>query len=240
MKLAYVSLAIGALIMGCTTTIIHDDPSAGGSGGSGGSGAGGTGAGGTGAGGTGGGDVCAAYNDQAIASSVLVRVINQSDRDLYFPAGCGAIPYSISPVVDEEAGLLYDYDRTCLTTCQMFREGTSGACPDCAPLVERVPVGGVYEDVWDGTALRRIQMEARCSPEGTAIDCERIEVVPAREYRFSVHAWDECPDCGCDDGDDEQCWGTPGGFEADAMATAFFPEAGVVEVVFEGCAFGCP
>jgi len=223
---------------------VQDD---GGETGGAGSGASGNGAGGSGnagsAGGTGNvGGVCSEFLDEESDDVVTVRFVNESGLDIYLPATCGRVAYSIQPSFGMDLAD-YNYDETCFQTCEHALSGEPVECADCAQSAILLPAGQVFEAEWAAVGLEPgYVMPAECVYEGGTSDaqCEKLVVAKTAEYLVDLIGYSSCgPNCECDDGG--VCLGGVEGAEAYPDFASFdFPEDKTVDVVFGVCAFPCP
>lgn len=190
--------------------------------------------------GTGGNDACAAFDDQ-VGEAVTLRVRNNTGMDIFLPTDCGIVKPTVAPAAGPD-GTNYNYYRSCLSTCADLRDTGPVACPAdaCALTALRVPPGGTYDIEWDGTGLRPTDMPAQCFLEPTQdLTCGQIVAAPAASYQVELQAFDSCGvDCMCET--NGQCFGEASGLEGFHAPVSFqHPEQGVVEVLFDICAFGC-
>ncbi len=203
----------------------------------------GSGGGSTTSGSTGSGGACAAYTDQAGAGKVTVHFLNKTGQPVYLSGTCaGSFSYSITNIGGADAA--YVYDGSCLQTCADLQKEPPFACGPCLPQAIRLDPGAVRELEWDGTGLvmPSTPMPASCyAPGGGAFpSCQQIIAAPAGMYRAEAIGFSECgPGCTCDASG--VCNGAATGIQAIATPTKFgFPGTSSIDVVFDGCAFGCP
>jgi hypothetical protein len=236
-----------SLVVGCTGSVDTDPTGAGGSGGSGGAGAGGA-PGTTGSATTtstsvttGSGGACAGFADADGSDTVTIRFRNQSESTVYLPVGCQTINFAIDPITGPD-GVTYNYDPSCLQTCEALQTSPPYACGACLPRSYRLEVGATREVTWKGTGLKPdVKMPLACwaAPQQTTL-CSQILAAPTASYRITASGFSSCgAGCTCDA--EGVCAGSAEGAPALASPVKFaFPTNDVVEVVFDTCAFGCP
>ncbi len=247
----HVVLAILGVVAGCNSSVSVDETD-GGLGGSaaaapkGGSNAGGTSnEGGTMEGGGPPSDICASYDDESALSSLTIRIHNDTGAPIYIPGNCSVPQYGLT----SKAGatdVTYPYSSGCNLSCE-DRQNYVGDidCSACAPSAIVINHGDSYAFTWDGTGVRFENMPASCwkkfSPGET---CPRRLVAPTGDYFVDVTAftdcegWDNTSDCTCEEG---VCAGTASGIVGiPDNPSITYPSAGIAELHFGPCAFGCP
>jgi hypothetical protein len=190
---------------------------------------------------TGTGGACPGFEDAVGNDTVTVRFRNNSEDAVYLPVSCESIDFAIDPVNGPD-GVTYNYDGSCLQTCEDLQKNPPFACGACAPKSYRLEVGATREMTWDGAGLKpNIPMPPACwaAPDKGGI-CSQIVAAPAASYRISALGFDSCgAGCTCDA--QGVCAGSAAGMQASASPVKFnYPADKVVEVVFDVCAFGCP
>jgi len=215
-----------AIAVGCGSTIVEDPGTTTGSGGT------------TASSGTGG--LCEGFADEMGTAAVTVRFRNETGLPIYLPSLCSGVSYSITPTGGSD-GTSYRYDGSCLQTCEDLQTDFPIACGPCAPTSYLVPAGSSLDVAWDGTGLRPgAQMPAACfaAPDSGGT-CSQVVAAPSGTYRAEAMGFEACgAECTCNA--EGVCNGQPSGLQAYADPVMFdFPAAGLVEVVFGVCAFGC-
>ncbi|NUP10970.1 MAG: hypothetical protein HOW73_33405 [Polyangiaceae bacterium] len=243
-RTAFLSFALLTLAVGCESTVEPaDDGGAGGAGGdvsTGGAPTGGTDA--TGGGG-GGDDVCDPFDDAPPGSPVTIRFINQSPGDIFMPLSCSHLEFSLDSI-DPNDELAFWYDHSCLFTCGELQDEEGFVCEGCPPESQLLPAGETIEVTWYGLALKQAEMPGSCFfTEGAGPSCQQ-EIATTGEMRINAYGYDRCDSgdgtCICND-ENGVCAGQPAGTMATADSVTFvYPDASSVDVVFGGCAFGCP
>lgn len=218
-----------AVATGCGSSVVENTGGTGGGGGTGGAG--------------GNGGACAAFSDQDGQTSVTLRFHNDTGQPIFLPGDCQGKPaYQLEVIGAGEDGTSYPFDTSCLQTCADLQQQPPFVCDACAPAAIRIEPGTTREVVWDGTGLRPgFTMPPACwaaPDQGTS--CSLIVAAPAGMWAAHAVAFSECTD-GCTCKPDGSCFGTPSGQQAQADLASFsFPSETTVDVVFSGCAFGCP
>ena len=215
-----------------------------GGGGSGGGGSGGVG----GVGGTGGtAPQCAGFEDAASGGLVTVRFVNQTPIDIYLDAGCGDLGMFFEPVGGPDVFFGKVTEGSCSQTCEQLQTESHVLC-DAAPCEStsiRVPAGGTFEETWDGRGYASREMPAECWFDEVSgqPSCAQIISAPEGDYEVVVSAWDTCQGfdpMGCECMPDGTCFGAGVGAQPTVAPVIFsMPDTGLVEYVFEPCAFGC-
>jgi hypothetical protein len=216
--------------LACSARVDLDD----GNGGNGGGGEGGS-----------GGNVnpeCVPFHDAEPASAITIRFINQTGQDVFLPATCDSLDYSVTPSAGEDG---VDYGPTggaCQQTCDALQSEDPLLCAAdaCAPSSIRLSTGQVREVVWDGRGQVGAEMPLVCwHSKDAGTTCTQIVNAPAGSYDVFAQGFAECGEaCECDESG--VCFGEASGWEAYANpASINVPSEGVVEVVFDVCAFGC-
>jgi hypothetical protein len=180
------------------------------------------------------GSVCDAYADAKGIASVTLRVHNETGVTIGVPPGPGcskgavAAPFVILGVGDPSFIASSD---SCLQTCgDLLTQGPW--CCDCASgpptgLLE-IPAGQTADLTWDGAGTRMEAMPEACysthagACPTSQLQCPRQVAATAGSYEAQVSAY----------------YGTT--LAQSAKVTFTFPAAAPVDVVFDGCAFGCP
>jgi len=189
------------------------------------------------------GGACTAFADAEPSAPVTFRFSNQSGQDVYLPASCDDLDYSLTPQAGETGTTYGRVGGACQQSCEELQTEEPILCDAaaCAASAYRLQTGDVIEIVWDGRGQAPVEMPLSCWESAAAgTSCTQIVAAPAGSYSLSVRGFSECGDeCECDA--NGLCSGTAGGQEAFPNAEAFsLPGDTVVEVVFETCAFGCP
>jgi len=246
MKPTFVLLVLTAAFAaaGCGSEVLVQDDGGetGGSTGTGATGTGGSGNAGN-AGGTGNvGAACSEFLDESTDDTVTVRFINDSGTDIYLPAICGAVRYSVYPAFGMDP-VDYNYDKTCFQTCEHVVTGEPVACADCAATSILLPSGGVFETEWAGVGLDPgYEIPAECVAGGgvSSASCDKLVAAAAAEYYIDVVGYSGCgPNCECDGAG--VCSGNAEGAEAYPDFASFeLPGDDTVDVLFGICAFPCP
>lgn len=187
-----------------------------------------------------GGSACNAFEDAISERPVEVRFRNKSTRDIYLPANCSGIDYSLSHLGEPPDQARYPADRSCLQTCDALKTEPRYACGACIPSSYRIPPGGTLVANWDGLGLVQRQMPNSCYayPDSAPVNCQELVYATPGTYRANVPGYGSCTDCMCEP--NGRCVGTASGDPAfPDVATLLVPAAAAVEVVFGVCAFGC-
>ncbi len=191
-----------------------------------------------GGGGGGQGGACGGFEDEAGSGTLTLRFVNDDFVPMYIPGNCENLDYQLVPTGDDAAR--YPFDASCLLTCEELQTEPQIYCGACQPLVYRIDPGASFDVTWDGTGLLDRTMPQACFFESSGgTSCSQIVSAPAGSYGVSVQASSECIDCDCTG--TGPCIGSVGGFAASPTPTVVsFPEAGLVEVHWPECSFGCP
>jgi hypothetical protein len=223
------------LAVGCNISVETDPTGAGGSTSSGNTTTGSTSV------STGTGGACPGFEDAAGNDTMTIRFRNNSEAAVYLPVTCEGIELAIDPVTGPD-GVTYNYNATCLQTCEDLQKSSPNVCGACAPQSFRLEVGATREMTWQGAGLKPgVPMPASCwAAPGPDKNCSQVIPAPANSYRISALAFDSCGvGCTCDA--QGVCAGSAEGAQASASPVKFsYPADKVVEVVFDTCAFGCP
>lgn len=236
------------LVAACGSTITEPDDGVGGNGGSDGPGAGDQGGqaqGGQAQGGsdpTGGGTNCSDFADAPEGDAIRISIRNDSPLDVYLPADCNSLDFSMRRVGSEE-----DYygnvDGFCLTTCEDFQTGSGVDCEPCAPGAMVIAAFSSMSVIWKRIGIHVTQMPATCwldDVTGPRETCSQIVGAEAGDYVMqALAAYSACDGCECDG---ELCFGFPSGALAFTSDLSFsLPLADdSLEYVIDSCAFGCP
>lgn len=192
-----------------------------------------------------GGATCQAFADEASPGSVTFRFINQTPIDVFLPASCGLVDFQIQPAAGPDGDYYGWVGGPCSLTCEDLQSQGQIYCDAgaCAPSSFRVPAGGSLDVSWDQLAQHSTEMPAACWAEpNSGTSCQQIVGAAAGSYTLAITGYDGCASdpaaCQCDasglcDGDATglTTFNGPVGFS--------LPSAGVVEFVFDPCAFGC-
>lgn len=157
--------------------------------------------GGTGGDGGGGGDVCAAFATDPPTASVTVRVLNNTENDLYIgpetAGGCGHTePFSLE---DADGKALRWRLQNCDFTCEMLQTDACGCTTECElPAVWRIAPGGALSVDWNRVVFTTETMPDGCYDPGCGIGQEcAVPREPSGELTFLASAWSEVGgDCG--------------------------------------------
>jgi YD repeat-containing protein len=188
---------------------------------------------------------CVPFHDAVPSSAVTIRFINQSGQDVYLPATCDQLNVSITPEAGEDGAYYGPTGGSCSQSCDALQSEDPVFCDAaaCAPSAIRLPQGETREVVWDGRGQRSAEMPLVCwQSKDAGTTCSQIVNAPAGEYRIDVRGFADCGEgCECDDATGV-CSGEAAGWEAyPNPASVSLPAAdGVVEVLFDVCAFPCP
>ncbi len=189
---------------------------------------------------TGSGGTCPGFEDAAGSGAVTVRFHNKTGLPVYLPAQCDAVDYTIHPTIGDD-GITYNFDGTCLQTCADLQTEPAFACGACAPRSYLLADGATREVTWNGTGLLYgVAMPTACYAQPQGNTCAKIVSAPATNYRIESVGFSTCgAGCTCDPSG--VCSGSAEGQQVYADPVKFdFPQANVVDVVFNFCAFGCP
>lgn len=206
-------------------------------------GGGGNGAGGEGGGGGNTNPQCVPFHDAVPTSEITIRFINNSGLDVYLPASCDSLAYSITSKSGEEGIYYGDTGGPCSQSCGDLQseEPLLCAADACAPSSLRLSQGEVREVTWDGRGIVNADMPAVCwFSQVAGSSCSQIVNAPAGVYDITARGYEGCGE-GCECDENGLCFGEATGWEAyPNPASVTLPSEGVVEVLFDVCAFGCP
>ncbi|APR86917.1 hypothetical protein A7982_12266 [Minicystis rosea] len=245
-KIRILALFASGLVMlmtaACGSSVTTGGGASGGSGGSGGAGGSG-GSGGNGGSGGIGGDSCAGFDDETSIGNVTLHFRNQTSQTIYVRADCGSTPeYELFQAAGGEDAANWSFSGGCLLTCEERQSQGPIACDACAPSARRLEPGQSIDVSWGGVGLLSgFVMPAQCYAFQNDTTCSRIVAAPTGTWRPSAVAFADCPADSCMCESDGSCWGTPSGLMATTDPVKFeFPSETEVDVVWSGCAFGCP
>ncbi len=226
--------AFAMLVVGCGSDVETQ----------GGGGEGGSGAASTGGGGTGGSSSCSTFADATSPGDLTLRFVNETVVDVYIPATCDDLQYTIQPAAGPDGNYYGNAFGTCSQSCDELQTAGQLLCDACLSTAYRIPAGEALEVTWNQIAAHPTMMPSECWFEasgGTA--CNQAIAAPAGAYQIGVTVFDGCTGtdaCTCDPGTG-LCDGFASGQESEVTPVAFgIPAAGPVEVVIEACTFGCP
>ncbi|MBK6518651.1 MAG: hypothetical protein IPG04_32070 [Polyangiaceae bacterium] len=223
-------------VMACDNEVIVE-----GGGGSGGESPGG---GNTGAGNTGGSDGgCAAFADEPVGETLSIVIRNDSPLDVYLPAECGALGFSIVSEDDPE-GFYGNTGGFCLQTCEELQTDSQILCEACAPEAILLPAFSTYSVGWTTNGLVTAEMPSECwfdAFQGTQTCRQRVLAVAGSYSIEALTAYAGCDGCECDP-NSGVCSGYPSGNQAFTEPLDFTlpDDDGVLTYVIDTCAFGCP
>ena len=229
-KLSWVVAFLSSWAWGCGATV--DD------GGSGGSGTGGASSSGSGAGGA-----CSGFEDATPTETVTLRITNQAPVDIYLPNGCGILGYRIERATPSDVSY-GPIDYPCSMTCEDLQSQPQILCGACAPTSRRLAPGESVEVEWPAVGLRSVSMPSECWLDSSAdATCSQLVAAESGTYAPSIDGFSSCGStagtCTCDASG--ECNGDVSGQAAYPLPVEFsLPGAGLVEIVFEPCTFGCP
>ena len=200
---------------------------------------------GSGGDGQGGGNVdpqCVPFRDAEPQSAVTIRVRNESGLDVYLPAGCGQLEYAITPVGGDDGVYYGPTGGFCSQSCEELQSQPPLSClADAgAPTSIRVASGEVLDVAWDGRGSLGADMPLACwYSKDVGTTCTQIVNATPGEYDVGARGFSSCG-AGCECGADGVCNGDAQDLEAYANpAIISLPSEGVVEILFDFCAFGC-
>lgn len=193
----------------------------------------------TGTGGAGG--ACSGFGDAAGNDTVTIRFRNNSEIPVYLPVSCESADFAIDPVNGPD-GVKYNYEASCLQTCEDLQTSPPFACGACAPKSFRLDIGATRDVTWKGDGLKHnVPMPLACwAAPSMGGACSQVVPAPAAGYRISAMGFTSCgAGCTCDA--QGVCDGSAEGSEGYPSPVKFsYPADKMVEVVFDTCAFGCP
>ncbi|MFO0551036.1 MAG: hypothetical protein U0271_21785 [Polyangiaceae bacterium] len=199
------------------------------------------GGGGEGGGGGAGGSTgpCAGYEDEPSTGSVVIRIRNDDFVPVYLPGGCDGLAYGL--VSNSGTSATYNFDGSCLQTCEDLQTQPQYECGACAPLAFLLNPGESVEATWTGTGLISDSMPASCFADNLGgTSCSRIIGAANGQYTVSITPYSGC-DAGCEcDPATHECFGYVGGVEGTMSSATFtFPQATSVDLAIPPCSFGC-